>query len=265
MKNSLILGFIMLLVSSVNAQTTLLDESFSNGIPSDWTVVDNDGGVVDASVSTFTEGWIGYETSFDTCAASTSFFQDSDSLTIADDYLVTPPVNLLSFGSLLTWQSKSFDASYLESYYVLVSTTDNDINSFTDTIKIVNSAVPFWKSYSINLLDKGYADQTVYIAFKSASHDKFILGIDEVKLTTNDPANIEQNNENEFSIYPNPVVSTLFISIQNDADYLIYDQTGKLCLSDAGNQIDVSTLNKGVYYISIKNDSGIDQKLFIKE
>lgn len=79
-----------------------------------------------------------------------------------------------------------------------------------------------------------------------------------------------------FSIYPNPVNNTLNIQSENNylsnASIQVFDISGKLVwfkvidLVKSNNELNVSHLKSGLYFLTIKNKNGIKQTLkFIKQ
>lgn len=265
MKNTLTI-ILLTFTYSTFSQTILLDENFTSGIPTDWTTIDADG--FTPGVSDFTDAWIGYTTIFDTCAASTSYYIDEngdEDTVVTSDYLITPKISLLTFGNLLTWDAKSLDGSFPDGYEVLISTTDNLEASFTTVLKTVNSETPYWTSYSINLMTAGvgYADQDVYIAFKNTTTNGYILQLDNIKITGDDPASINQK-ELDISIYPNPVANVVSIDVDGFEKATFYNLQGQLVLESYLNKINVSILPKGIYIVHVKTAKGVLQKKIVK-
>lgn len=76
--------------------------------------------------------------------------------------------------------------------------------------------------------------------------------------------NFEQNN---ISIYPNPVRDNIYLSNIEKVDYEIFDMLGKLILKGKQNenQINVNSLTKGVYILKVKNEKNTFNQKFIKE
>ena len=69
-----------------------------------------------------------------------------------------------------------------------------------------------------------------------------------------------QTNEledKELTIYPNPSNGKLTVEFQNDhqAPLFVYNQLGQLMMSSDSNQLDLSPLNSGIYFISSPNYS----------
>lgn len=252
------------------SQTILLDEDFTNGIPNSWSVFDEDQLVPDSSVAFVNDAWVGFTNLLDTCAVSTSYYSPAGATAVSEDYLVTPQVNLLSFGHLLSWDSKSFDANYPESYYVLLSTTDSLPASFTDTLKFVSNDSPNWKTTTVNIFDGGFANQPVYIAFKNASTDAFLLGIDNVMLTTDDVASAGAKKPVNVSVYPNPFVNGFFISgLTNSSSYQLFNIAGQMVSQGAvqgqSSHVKLGGLTPGVYFIKIEMKGQLVTQKLIKQ
>lgn len=80
-----------------------------------------------------------------------------------------------------------------------------------------------------------------------------ITGVDELLLTTSidnddDPNGLVNNGDGGFSVYPNPASRTLNLSKSMDA--AVYDALGnRIKVVRDTNQIDVSDIAKGIYYI----------------
>lgn len=78
---------------------------------------------------------------------------------------------------------------------------------------------------------------------------------------------LEENKQNQFSVYPNPVKESLTLELNqvSNTGFIITDQLGKVVregnISSQKQDIDVSSLPKGVYVISVGE---VNQK-FIKE
>ena len=115
-------------------QTDIFTTDFQSGIPVNYSIVNNDGLTPNSQVSNFSNAWIALqdpENNLDTIVGSTSFFEPEGT---ASRWLITPPFALGAYGNLIEWEAKSHDASFPDNYMILVSTTDNQISSFTDTV-----------------------------------------------------------------------------------------------------------------------------------
>lgn len=268
MKQVLAIGILAMTVT-VNAQTVAYSEDFQSGLPVSYTIVDNDGLTPDASVSEFTAAWIEYvdpDNITDTVAASTSYFDPTGS---ADRWLITPAITLGNYGNFLYWEAKSHDASYPDGYQILISTTDTQISSFTDTLDAVQTESEYWQSRDLNLSELGYdTPQTVYIAFVNRTNDGFKLYLDDISVEIEDPrglkpAGLNDLNAEMINIYPNPTGDFLQLSVTHDR-VRIYARDGKLVLESNEKSIDVRSLVEGYYFIDIETSKGSIRKTFIK-
>lgn len=246
-------------ISFVNAQTFLLQEDFSAGIPAGWQVIDADGHPLHPSMSQFTNAWISYDNGSDTTVASSSYFDDTLQ---AADYLILPKQSLQTF-SKLSWEARSVDASYPDGYYVLLSTTDSNLTSFTDTLKIVYAENFQWVRHSVHLDTMGFANQDVFIAFRNFTMDGFILELDDIWLEVSDFAGIEEHDVTPL-FYPNPVENELNIVTPNVQQIEILDYSGRLLLTSSQTSINISDLIPGQYIVRITTTTNVVSEPFIK-
>lgn len=262
--------FCSLFSSILSAQTTIFTEDFQQGIPSDWTIVINDTNTVNPAVSEFAPGWISLpdpNNTSDTVAGATSYFTTPAR---ADRWLITPAITLGAFGNYVSWQARSHDPSFAEDYLVLISKTDTQLASFTDTVALIPQELEDWTSHDAKIVDSLYHDSTVYIAFVIRSYDAFKLYLDDVVIRIEDPLSInELLSETEVVIYPNPARETLsFQSKSTIKSITIYSLQGQEIAHYQGDyltKIDISTLNSGSYITIVETNSGIVQKRFMKE
>jgi len=96
--------------------------------------------------------------------------------------------------------------------------------------------------------------------------------IDDISVIYCDPSDInELTIDNEITLYPNPASNELEISSNELGikEVRIYNVLGyemlKQVQHDKSATIDVSTLNKGIYFIEVQSEKGILRKKFVKE
>lgn len=138
------------------AQSYILDTDFQLGIPTNYSIVDNDFNAPNSQVANFTSAWIGIvdpEDSTNKVAAATSYFSLEDT---ASRWLITPALSLSSFGNFISWKAKSHDPSFPDNYMVLVSTTDNQISSFLDTIGDIEQENFEWTEREVNQIGRAH-------------------------------------------------------------------------------------------------------------
>jgi hypothetical protein len=102
----------------------------------------------------------------------------------------------------------------------------------------------------------------------------YVNGINnEVVRIDESTVSVNENNSNNFSLYPNPATSNLNIYLQNiveDATIKIFDSKGSLVHQENMNnskdlKLDVSEFTSGIYTLSILSTSGISYKKFVKK
>jgi hypothetical protein len=86
----------------------------------------------------------------------------------------------------------------------------------------------------------------------------------------NDETNgIDDNITFDVSVYPNPVNDVLNVSGAEKANIKLTDLTGKTLYNGTGNgtvqQIDISGLSKGIYFVTISNDKKSITKKIVKK
>ncbi len=184
MKKTLQILFLMV-ISYAGFSQTIFKQDFEGGTIEPMTAVDVDGNTPNANVANYSEAWIVIAgsnltiTDGSMVAASNSWY---DPPAQADDWLITPQMNIPDSSFVLTWLAQAVDPDFADGYEVRVSTTDNDIASFTDVIWSVDQeqATEFMERRLVSLKD--YVGQDIYIAFRNNSVDKFILALDDIEV-----------------------------------------------------------------------------------
>jgi hypothetical protein len=96
----------------------LADASTQGGRPGEWFW--QSGGFADVDSS-------------DGCMASNSW--TNNAAIPVQNYLITPSIQIIDGNASVSWAAATFQTPrYLDGYVVVVSTTNNDLNSFTDTL-----------------------------------------------------------------------------------------------------------------------------------
>ncbi len=97
-----------------------------------------------------------------------------------DDWMVSPPITVTDTSYVLSFwiASQETHFEWFESYQLWISTTDNTVASFTDSIDGQINIPSSWTMKQFSLA--AYAGETIYIAWRCTSHDDFILKIDDV-------------------------------------------------------------------------------------
>lgn len=172
-------------LATVQAQDTYLMTDFSEGIPSTFTLVDNDGRTpsTDMQKLGFAVGtpWVAVDEgkNGNMVAASTSWYKNAGQ---SDDWMITPPINVKEAKAVLSWRAKASDKDYRDGYKVYISTTGSGIECFDKTAPFFQTSKENaeWTRHEVSLAD--YVGQTVYIAFVNDSKDKACLYVDDIFL-----------------------------------------------------------------------------------
>ncbi len=174
MKKKLLLGGCMALFSAhLNAQ--LLSETFDTEIPATWTIIDVDGLV---SITAQAE-WASFAHNASSQDACSSSWYDNAGAGPTNDWLITPAISIPLTGTYgLKYFGSSHEASYLEEYEVLVSTTGTDPADFVTTLLSVTNEPLAGVTHLLSLVP--FAGETIYIAFHHTSNDESMLHLDNV-------------------------------------------------------------------------------------
>lgn len=174
----------------------------------------------------------------------------------------------------------------LKKNYPVFSTTDYDIDLSGNMKQIV------LRSPSLNIVILGNFDVTEHYKvpdFSSSSvwydyytHDEYsgsssvTLAPGEYKIFTSEildipdiPESVEQiSHHSDLTIYPNPAKDKIMITNASSfSEISIFDLQGKIIKEVAvknNNQINISSLKPGIYFIKAKKDIGIFYKKFVK-
>ena len=247
------------------AQTNILQTDFQAGIPTNYTLLNLDTAAPHPQVLEYASGWITApdpENTSDTVAAVSSYFENADS---ANRWLITPQLQLGSFGNFISWEAKSHDPSFPDDYLVLVSTTTNDPSAFTDTIGSVQEENFEWTFREFNLSGAGYNDSTIYVAFVLRTLDGFKLYLDDIQVRKDDPVGLIENKLFDLVVYPNPTSDQLTIQNASDFQYLeILDLNGKVLISSLNPSVQLTALSSGTYLLRCFTTRGVCTKKISK-
>ncbi len=135
---------------------------------------------------------------------------------------------------------------------------------------------PWITPLAVNIADNEYAKLTVYIGASSqgAGHYRYYISEDgvtyldsvDVMINVEGNVSVQDNNQIDISLYPNPANNIINISeIDPNCTIVIYDMYGRIVEEinqPTGATIDISALGAGQYIFVLKND---DQAIFYKK
>lgn len=175
-------------------ETVLLETGFESGIPADFTLVCNDQMPVKSqnfrNISPTSEWFGGRVDSEDGRAAFSTSHRTYEMET--DNWLITPKLTIPEGGAWLKWTAKTIHYYLRDGYKVMISTTDNTLDSFTQLYSVEEETYT-WNRHLVSLAD--YAGQDVYIAFVHNSQSKYLIALDHVYVGQPETADFVTKNE----------------------------------------------------------------------
>ena len=128
------------------------------------------------------QAWLAYKTntttSIDTFAVSTSWLIPTGT---ASAWLITPLITNIAANSLLTWEAMAPDIANADGYEVYISTNTTtlvNVSDFSTQLYAVSSENSQWTSHGLSLA--AFAGQSIRVAFKNNSTDKYQLWLDDI-------------------------------------------------------------------------------------
>lgn len=194
--------------------------------------------------------------------ASASYINNYGALT-PDNWMILPAIDVPAGSNLyLSWYAKGQDATYsAEKYSVYVSTSSN-VSSFTNAV-FTETTTSEWTGHSVNLAN--YAGQTIYIAFRHYDvTDMFWLDIDDITISETS-VGIENVNDINVAIYPNPVSSVLNVEGEGIEQVEVMDLNGRILLTSAATTLNIENLASGVYMVRVIAAEGIHVEKIVKK
>jgi hypothetical protein len=283
MKKLLLIVSGILLIGTVNGQIIFQEDfDFVGGptsggagtyqFPAGWMLVNVDNRTPAASVAYVNDAWERREDfSFnvaDSCAFSTSWYAPAGA---ADDWMWTPPINITP-NCVFKWNAVTYDASYPDGYEIRImvspnvptGTTGNLGNMVSASTQLFTIAAEntTWTARQLSL--SAYTGQTVRIAFRNNSNDKFLLLIDDVVVeqqTNYDASVLMADTATEYTLIPlvetqpldltatvrnnglqNVTNVRLKVDVMNSTNTLVYTSTSNAVPTLAPNATSVLTV-----------------------
>ncbi|MGE8555079.1 MAG: choice-of-anchor J domain-containing protein [Chryseobacterium jejuense] len=179
-----------------------------------------------------------------------------------NDWLVTPAITLGTSSNTLTFWVKALSSDYSEQYKVGVYTgTGNPTtgSSFT-TISVpatLSATYASWQLITLNL--DAYAGQTIRVGFNYTASNKYMLLLDDVKITTSGTLANNEISKTKLStaVYPNPTKGEVNIKTDKKVKSAsVIDMSGKTLNKTESGNTDISALPKGTYLMKVEFADG---------
>jgi hypothetical protein len=177
-------GLAAMLLSN-NAKAQLALENFNAaGIPANWVMINVDQKIPSASFTAAiingltANAWMKWlRTTGDSAMLTTSWFNPVGQ---ADRWLITPSFTVNDPNTFLTWEDFTPDAQFADNMEVRIAT--NAGTTTADFGTSLYNAVASTNDFGMHGISLGaYNGQTVRIAFRNNSNDKFLLYLDNVQ------------------------------------------------------------------------------------
>lgn len=241
----------------VNSPTMYWD--FETGeMPTDLKFVTKDDGSVNNSVSDLVDGtgWglleIQPHARFGSWMLGvTSYLDNTDK---ADRWCILPKMKIEGTNSHLVWNANSIDERYLESYKIMISTTDDELSSFSTGLDVINEQPDSPATRGIDL--SNYAGQEIYLAFRLVSRDCFILTLDNIGLYGVTPSGVNKIDANQIGKI-SIENKTINVSSDDVKAIQLFDTSGSLIKTTEGSSVNVEALPSGIYILMVNTANGV--------
>jgi len=244
-------------------------EDFENGMPSCWSILDQDG---DSYSWEHSYEPASYYSNVDLSGSGNNgsdgfvmsgSYSNVNGVLTPDNWLITPALVIPSNGATLSWYVSAVDADYAAEYYEVMLSTSLTPNSFTS---VFNETLQYdeWEQRSVNI-NGNFAGQTVYVAFRNYNtEDIFLMKIDDISVTAGVGVD---NHETTTSIYPNPAKNVLNITSNENINRVeVFNMMGQMVgaydANDTYTQINTTAFANGVYTVKIETENGTTTRKF---
>ncbi len=198
--------------------------------------------------------------------------QPSVTVTANNDWLISPQITL-GTGNVVKFWAKPCSTQYgAEKFKVSVSSTGTAVTDFVKISAGASITTPVnttWVEYTYTI-PASYNNLPVYVAITCVSDDQYGFGVDDFKVEGTVLAT-ENFFTSNYAVYPNPAYNVLNINAKTNiviADkFEITDMNGRTVKEVKGmtNQINISELNAGVYFLKVTSSQGTGTTKIIKK
>ena len=224
-----------------------LQTDFTEGIPSDFTLIDYDQIPVD--ISGFNSKFIvpamtwfaSTVNSDDKKAALSTSYRAYDIPT--DNWMITPQLTIPNKENIcLKWTSRSIHYYKRDGYRVMISTKSNTLEDFVEVYALEEEDYE-WTHHTIPLAD--YAGKQIYIAFVHDSQKQYMLALDDMYIGEVQSPELQAINDTRFFAAKNEKVDVKGVIVNKGKDLRIKHLE---CVTNKGKVLTIDygkTLNMG--------------------
>ena len=183
----------------------------------------------------------------------------------ADDWLISPKLQMPPSGAKISFYVKSFTKDYgYDQYRVLASTTTNAMESFEPVTDFREAPDWDWKQEVVDL--SAYNGQEIYIAIQRYQGEQgygFVFMIDDIRVDKTGTGIESSASISDASLYPNPAREK--VTIFCDAgirEVEILDMNGRVLFAKQGLKqntfvFNVEYLSPGLYFAKVRSSQGL--------
>lgn len=181
MKNLFTILFLSMAVSlPVMADDIYFEENFEKGISSKYTLLDRDenpnkSGISNINFSNGSWATAQYDKGCNAAMSSAHCTHDYP----VEDWMILPQINIKSNMAVLAWDAFSVHYDFRENYKVMVSENGTKTSDFVEVYSVEEEDY-YVRRHAISLAD--YEGKNIYIAFVHQDQNKYLLGIDNIKV-----------------------------------------------------------------------------------
>lgn len=188
----------------------------------------------------------------------TMYFKFDDEM-----FLVSKPESLKF---KIIWLDKNIGSTWALKYQ-----TAQGIKTALEVIGIGDDT---WKTETVTVtdasVDKSGVSGSDFSIINTDTNDDIFNGIEvDIERMMTSTSELWLNNKNALEIFPNPTKSNVFLKSGEDIKYAgVFDLNGKLLMEEKSpsvNYIDLSQLQKGMYFLKLSMDNGEIVKKVIKK
>lgn len=183
----------------------------------------------------------------------------------ADDWLISPKLQMPPSGSKISFWVKSFTKDYgYDQYRVLVSTTTNALESFEAVTDFREAPDWDWKQEVVDL--SAYNGKEIHIAIQRYQGEQgygFVFMIDDIRVDKTGTGTESDASILDASLYPNPAQEKVTIFCDAGIQEVeIIDMNGRVLFAKQGLNQDtfvynVESLSPGLYFAKVRSSQGL--------
>ncbi len=166
-------------------------------------------------------------------------------------------------------QNCSFDYNQVVDSAYITNSTIIDSNSVFIEVSIFQggnvSLVSDTISFTQGVNGSGMVDIYLYCELKSSNHGHVLRIIDFINLQSSSSTNVDKVKKNKVLIYPNPFIDKVTIEGDKPLNIVVFNTLGEVVFKSNNNNLDLKSLNSGIYFVNLTFKEGTQVYKIIKK